>query len=102
MVSLSPAQRESIVAALRLWLGKDGYEFFTEMLATHGTVSAVFSVPYGDDTTGPQKYFPHSVHFREGMQVRNFLRGLPETEEWTAHDYDDLWAPLVQAAISGS
>jgi len=100
MVSLTNEQRKTIVAALRAWLGKDGYEFFVEMLATHGTVSAVFSVPYGNEEFGPQKYFPHPVHFREGMQVRNFLRGLPETGTWTDHDYDNLWAPLVTEAVS--
>lgn len=29
------------------------------------------------------------MHFREGMQIRNFLRSLPETKGWIAHDNPD-------------
>lgn len=93
-------QSPEIVTALRTWLGADGTAFFSEMLTKHGRIDALFSVPYGDTSTGPQKSFPHPVHLREGMQVRNFLRGLPETQNWTAHDYDERWVRLVELALA--
>lgn len=90
--------RIGLVHALRTWLGPSGLEFFNEMLEKHKTVSAVFSVPYGAEG----RSYPHSVHFREGMQVRNFLRSLPETSFWSDYDYDNCWAELVHEAVTGS
>jgi hypothetical protein len=49
-----------------------------------------------------QKKIPHPVHFREGMQVRNWMRTQGETHGWTACDYDDTWAALVERAIDES
>ena len=59
------------------------------MLEKHGEISPVFN-DHG---------IPHAVHFQEGMQVRNFLRGLEECEGWTTDDFDDYWAKLVEDAI---
>jgi hypothetical protein len=101
MASLTDEQRNRVLTSLREWLGEEGLSFFREMQTTHGRVDPVFSVPYGDAKYGPQKHMPHSVHFREGMQVRNFLRTLPETEGWDAHDYDDQWRPLIEAVLQG-
>lgn len=44
--------------------------------------------------------FPHSVHFWEGMHVRNFLRSIPECEGWSdeRHDFDERWQDLVMEA----
>ena len=83
-----------VISAVREWLGEDGRRGFAEYLEKYGTVSPVISVslPSG-------KPFPHLVHFREGMQVRNFLRGLPECSSWSDNDLDDHWATIVEEAL---
>lgn len=91
---------ESLVEHVRTWLGKDGLAFFAEMMRDHGTYAPVLSVPFGDDSRGPQKRFPHPVHFREGMQVRNAMRGHPDCASWTAHDFDGAWQPVVGLCLA--
>lgn len=83
----------SIAAKVREWLGEEGITFFNECLRDHGTVSPVLSMETAMGT------LPHPVHFREGMQVRNFLRTLPECEGWDSHDYDNRWAGIVEEAL---
>jgi len=78
-----------IVEKLKVWLGAEGKSFFKEIKAKHGQIDAVFM----------EGRIPHPVHFREGMQVRNFLRGLPECKDWDAHDYDNKWVLLVEEGI---
>jgi len=93
---------------LRKWLGKDGISFFREIKEKHGRVDACWLEGSEDD---PDKTvlanaiekakfpgIPHPVHFREGMQVRNFLRTI-FGDTWTAHDYDNRWAELIEDAI---
>jgi hypothetical protein len=80
--------REEIIAGLREWLGPAGTAFFRDIKAKYGTLIACW------DEGG----IPHSVHFREGMQVRNQLRTLTNNS-WTAHEYDDRWAELVEKVI---
>jgi hypothetical protein len=86
-----------LVAVLRTWLGPIGLEFFQEMLEKHKTVSPVFPV-----SAGGNRIYPHAVHSHEGMQVRNYLRSLPETSFWSVYDYDNCWADLVHEAVTGS
>ena len=80
---------QSIVQATNKWLGTDGHKFFTKVWTKHKTFCAVWS----------EGGIPHPVHFREGMTVRNFLRGLEETENWDAHDFDNRWGTIVLRAI---
>jgi len=79
----------SIIKELKIWLGPDGHDFFNEMLNIHGNISPVLM----DDN------IPHPVHLREGMQVRNFLRTLPECKDWDCHKLDNYWGVLVKEAI---
>ena len=81
---------EKLIEKVRTFLGKEGIGFFNGMLEKHGEISPVFN----------EGGIPHAVHFREGMQVRNFLRGLPECEGWTTDDFDDYWGKLVEDAIN--
>lgn len=73
------------------WLGKDGHEFFKGMKEKHGCVNAVFM----------KGRLPHPVHFREGMQVRNFMRGTGLCDRWDAHDFDDSWVELIELSLKG-
>jgi hypothetical protein len=61
------------------------------MMKKHGRVDAVFM----------EGRLPHPVHFREGMTVRNFMRGTGLCEGWDAHDYDDNWVELVELSLKG-
>ncbi len=72
---------------LRAWLKDAGINFFKELKEKYGTVSAVWN----------EGGIPHAVHFREGMQVRNHLRGT--ARNMSDHWYDDNWARLVEKAI---
>jgi hypothetical protein len=74
------------------WLGDDGKKFFSNVKAKHGEINACW------DDGG----IPHPVHFREGMQVRNFMRMSGLCETWSDDDFDDNWIPLIEAAIQGS
>jgi hypothetical protein len=59
-------QEVELYAKLLAWLGYDGVAFFQMCVDTYGGMTeAVWS----------EGGIPHAIHFREGMQVRNFLRG---------------------------
>lgn len=86
-------QREvssELIEKTRKFLGEDGLEFFKEMKRKHGEYAAVFM----------KGGIPHAVHFREGMQVRNFMRH-NGCEDWDAHDLDDTWVSLIEKVIEG-
>jgi hypothetical protein len=85
---------DRLVEKLREWLGEEGVDYFREVKKMHGRIDAVFAVEYGEG-----KYFPYSVYFREGMQVRNFLRSCEETATWSHVDYEERWLGLVAKAI---
>lgn len=90
IVSELPSE-EYIIQQLKEWLGQDGISFFRECKEKYGDVSPVYPEP-------ECPYLPHPVHFREGMQVRNFLREITNNG-WTAHEYDDRWIGLTERAI---
>lgn len=71
------------------WLGKDGIRFFSNVKKKYGTVSAVWN-RYG---------IPHSVHFNEGMQVRNWMREQDIFKNKNAHWLDDNWVEFVERCI---
>jgi len=92
MVRLSAAGKKipgSLVIRLREFLGYDGCAWFMMHKENTGTVSPLLRV----------RGMPHPVHFREGMQIRNFMRTCPECEGWTDHDFDNNWAKAIELAI---
>ena len=40
-----------------------------------------------------------SIHFREGMQIRNWMHNQEECKDWTCHELDDNWMSLVEKTI---
>ena len=72
---------DEIVEALRCHLGEEGINFFTDIFKNYGTLIAI-------EWHGP---YPHAIHFREGMRIRNFLRSTGLCVDWDAHDYDNRW-----------
>jgi hypothetical protein len=80
---------EKLIKKTKKWLGKEGTVFFTTMLLEHSTISPVFI----------EGNLPHVVHFREGMQVRNFLRMQKECKNWDDCQLDDNWMQVIELAI---
>ena len=93
-----------LVLGCKNFLGEKGMAFFREMMEKHGEVSPVYGDPlYSEEEVAAgkkQMIIPHPVHFREGMQVRNWMRGHSDTNGWSDIDYDDRWVPLVQKVLS--
>ena len=81
---------EEIVKKTKDWLGEDGIKFFKETKEKYGEIAAVYS----------EGGIPHSVHFNEGMQVRNFLRSTSLCLNWTHHDLDDNWVKIIEIIIN--
>lgn len=87
-----------MIQSVKTFLGKDGIAFFRECKENHGTVSPVLE---RSQVLIDGEYFeaPHSVHFREGMQVRNHLRSSNLCKDWDSIDLDDNWSHIVEEAI---
>ncbi len=77
-----------LIPELKKWLGVDGINFFKNPKHKYGTVSA----------TWMEGSIPHSVHFREGIQIRNKLRDLTDNS-WTCYEYDNTWAEIIEECI---
>jgi len=78
---------------VKVWLTEDGEKFFNGLWKEHGSVSPVLT----EVVAG--QIIPHPVHLREGMSVRNFLRGNVECETWDQNDLDNLWQEVVKRAV---
>ena len=76
------------------WLTPKGIRFFQLCKFLKGTVSPVFIITIGDKIK-----YPHPVHLKEGMTIRNWMREQPEFKDFTAHDYDNTWMMLIEKAI---
>ena len=74
---------------VKKWLGKKGIKLFFNYKNKYGTVSPVFM----------ESGIPHAVHFREGMQVRNFLRTLPSCSKWNSEDLDNSWQDIIDLIV---
>lgn len=97
---------DTLVVACKIWLGKEGLEYFCGLKEEYGTISPVIveelytDEELKEDLNRKQKKIPYPVHFREGMQVRNWMRRQGETDDWDDHDYDETWIPLVEAVVA--
>jgi hypothetical protein len=87
--TLQFVDKPTLLAGLKEWLGEPGKQFFTWCVEKHGSVSPVYN----------EGGIPHPVHFREGMQVRNYLRTTHECKNWDQDMLDDNWANLVKEAL---
>ena len=78
-----------VIEDFKKWLGKNGISYFQSLKKIHGTVSPVLM----------ESGIPRPVHFREGMQIRNWMRGHKAFTGYTDHDFDNNWISLVEEAI---
>jgi hypothetical protein len=79
----------AIVDKLHDWLGVTGRLTFRGWQKTYGTVIPVI----------PRATYPHCVHFNEGMDIRNFLRGLPECKFWTHDQFENEYPIYIKLAM---
>ena len=81
---------KEISKKVKEWLTPVGVEHFQELIKEHGE---------GWSTACPVKGgVPMPVHFREGMQVRNFLRGNTELDEAYI---ENRWHKIIEEAVDG-
>jgi len=89
-----------IVSKLHKWLGKEGRHFFRTLAKLYkGDVDPVMKVKCNLHLKGGISFIPHPVHFREGMQVRNYLRGLEECQNWTHDQFENDYIEYIKAAM---
>jgi hypothetical protein len=100
---------KEMVAFLREWLGEEGLTFFRSVKANRGTVNCVITADENKAALGgdewPEKrpnirpLIPHPIHFRQGMAVRNALRGSKLCDDWSDHDFDNNWHRAVERVL---
>ena len=85
---------EDLVDQVRVWIGRPGLRWFRLLRHRHG------KIPLAIGLNPKRKGMPaHPIHLREGMQIRNFLRKLPECAGWTYENLSDTWQAIVSAAV---
>lgn len=82
---------DEVIKRFQEWLKPKGIRYFQLLKFLKGTVYPLFTFKKG-------KYV-HPVHFREGMQIRNWMRSQLEFKDYDDHDYDNRWMELVEKAI---
>lgn len=102
---------KKLINEAKIWLRDNGIKFFREIKERCGEVNAIW---YEEDEVdknesplsravrlakGNVRSVPHVVHFREGMQVRNFMRNSELCKNWNDHDFDDNWVSLIEECI---
>ena len=82
---------EEEMDAFKKWLGEDGIRFFRHLKGLKGTVIPVLA---------SKKGMPWPVHFREGMQIRNWLRENTELgKKLDSIELDNCYASILEEAI---
>lgn len=85
----------ALIQRLGAWIGPENIRYFKHIKGLKGSVNTVLKLNF------KRKHMPgHPTHFREGMQIRNWLRTQPETSTWNDADFDRNWAPAVELAIA--
>ena len=79
----------AIVRKLHDWLGSEGRSIFRIWESEYGTVTPIIM----------EDKYPHAVHFREGMQVRNFLIGLDECKFWNYDQFENEYPVYIKLAM---
>lgn len=83
------------VKTLKIWLGEENVRYFKHLKGLKGSVFPVLKLNMD------RKGLPaHPVHFREGMQIRNYLRTkFPELSEMARDILDEYTVELMEKVI---
>lgn len=83
------------VKTLKIWLGEENVRYFKHLKGLKGSVFPVLKLNM--DRKGLPAY---PVHFREGMQIRNYLRTkFPELSEMAGDILDEYTVELMEKVI---
>ena len=85
---------KSLIPKVAEFLGEKGVHYFKTIQKIHKRVNPVLRC-----STKHGSVFPHPIHFREGMQIRNFLREQDECKDWDQHDLDNKWSYVIEMVI---
>jgi hypothetical protein len=84
----------TVLTATYKFLGEENIRWFGHVKGLKGSINTVLHLNYA------KKKIPvHPIHFREGMQVRNFLRGLPECKDITFEDMEGYYIEVIEKLI---
>ena len=84
------------MAAFKEWLGDDGIRYFRHLKGLKGTVAPVLKLNKEKNGGVPA----WAVHLREGMQIRNWLRGNTELgKKLDSVELDDCYVSILEEAI---
>lgn len=85
---------DELVAKVFDWLGEENIRWFRHIKNLKGSVNCVLKLNF------KKKHIPaHPIHLREGMQIRNFMRGQGDCIGWSAHDFDNEWENVINKCI---
>lgn len=85
---------QSILDKVRSFLGEENIRWFSHVKGLKGSINTVLRHNFN------KKHIPvHPIHLREGMRIRNFLRGLPECDKWTHEDFEHKWIDVIELLI---
>jgi hypothetical protein len=76
---------ESILIQTKEYLGEGGLQTFVIYYKAEGKVNPIL--------------ISGNVHYKEGKQIRDFLRTLPDCANWTAKDFDNLWSTIITILV---
>lgn len=86
--------QDSLIDKLYAYLGDENVRYFKHLKGLTGTYAPVLRLNFA------KKHIPiHPVSWREGMQIRNFLRDQDECKNWKGTDFDDNWTLLIELTI---
>lgn len=86
---------QSLVEKTFNWLGRENVIWFKHIRGLKGGVNTVLKLNY------KKRGIPaHPIHFREGMQIRNFLRCQDECANWSFSDLEKNWDIVVEKCFS--
>jgi hypothetical protein len=90
-----PEIKLSVVEAVGKFIGPENIRWFRHVKGLKGEVSCVLRLNY------KRKHMPgHPIHLREGMQIRNFMRSLPECKGWTQDQLEKGWVEVIEKLIA--
>jgi len=78
---------KKLINKAKKWLGKNGIKFFRDVQTKYGKIATACWMHEG---------IPHPVHFREGMQVRNWLR---TNSDWDFDRIENHWDELINQLL---
>lgn len=86
---------ETLIDKFYNFLGEENLRYFKHLKGLKGNYSPVLKL------NPKKKFIPfHPVHFREGMQIRNWMRSQNECLQWDNCDFDKYWTKLIELTIN--